>query len=77
MEAEIFKYKGSWDSYLTIHTYGLWWFLPWGYSTATIPDYKDLETKANIAAAAIKRVSGKNSFSSSLIYESFFHSKPY
>ncbi|CAM6031354.1 unnamed protein product, partial [Sphagnum compactum] len=45
MEDEILKYKGTWDSYLTIHTYGLWWFLPWGYSTATIPDYKDLEAK--------------------------------
>lgn len=48
LEKAILKKLGNWDSYLSIHTYGNWWFTPWSY-TATLPtDYADLEAKAKI-----------------------------
>jgi carboxypeptidase A4 len=54
----------AYDSFLTVHTYGLWWFTPWGYTDASYPDdYPDLKKKADIAKDAIK-----NSFAGASTY---------
>ena len=54
------KNVGSYDAFITIHTYGLWWFTPWGYSSTELPsDYADLKAKVDIGAAAIKAAYGK------------------
>jgi len=44
---------GMWDSYITIHSYGQWWFTPWGYTTALPPDYTELYNKALIGVNAL------------------------
>lgn len=35
LEKAIRDKLGKWDSYLTIHTYGNWWFTPWSYTVIT------------------------------------------
>ncbi|CAF4264666.1 unnamed protein product [Rotaria sp. Silwood2] len=49
-----------WDTYLTFHSYGQWWFTNWGYTVADPPNYALLKEKANIGAAAIKSVNGRS-----------------
>ncbi|CAF0942944.1 unnamed protein product [Adineta steineri] len=49
----------SWNTYLTFHSYGQWWFTNWGYTTANPPQYDELKQKANIGANAIKAVHGR------------------
>jgi hypothetical protein len=49
---------GQWDLYLTFHSYGNWWFTPWGFTHYLPYDYPDLIEKAHIATRAIKSVNG-------------------
>ena len=39
---------GQWETYLTIHTYGNWWFTPWSYTPNLPADYNELVKKAQI-----------------------------
>lgn len=58
VENYINKYKGNWDTFLTIHTYGQWWFTSWGYTYDDPPEFDDLKAKAKIATDAIRSVNG-------------------
>ena len=49
---------GQWDSYLTIHSYGQFWFTPWSFTSYSPYDYNDLHEKATIATQAIHSVNG-------------------
>ncbi len=51
--------KGQWDLLLTFHSYGNYWFTPWGYTPTLPSDYSDLMAKANAAARAIRSVYGR------------------
>ena len=52
------KYPGRWDSFLTIHSYGQWWFTNWGYTSDLPPNYNDVMAKAKVGVDAIKSVYG-------------------
>lgn len=57
VENAINAYKGTWDAFLTIHSYGKWWFTPYGYTGNILPpDYTDLNAKAQIGANALMAV---------------------
>ena len=58
VQQALLKYQGQWDAYLTLHTYGQWWFTTWGYTTALPPNYTDLVAKSKIGADAIRAVYG-------------------
>jgi len=53
-------YKGDWDAYITMHTYGNWWFTPFGYTRTTniMPNFKELMAGAEIGVKAIKSING-------------------
>ena len=46
------------DAFFTIHTYGQFWFTPWGYTASLPSDYADLKAKSDVGAAAIRAVYG-------------------
>ena len=47
--------QGSWIAFITLHSYGNWWLLPYGNSNVIRPqNYNDLMDKGRIGAAAIK-----------------------
>lgn len=47
--------KGSWAAYISIHSYGNWWLLPYGNSYTVRPsNYNDMMDKGRIGAAAIR-----------------------
>jgi hypothetical protein len=50
--------KTNWESYITIHTFGNWWFTPWSYTPNLPSDYQVLFDKAQIGADGIKSVYG-------------------
>lgn len=50
--------QGQWDSYVSLHSYGQFFFTPWGFTSVLPSDYKELEEKALIATQAIKLVNG-------------------
>jgi len=50
---------GNWDAYLTLHTFGQYWFTNWGYTRTLPSDYTDLVAKANVGVAAIQSVNGQ------------------
>lgn len=69
----ISAYKGQWDSYLTIHSYGKWWFTPYGYSAAVVPpDFTNLRAKAQIGVNALAATYGETGWiqgsSSQILY---------
>lgn len=47
---------GQWDSYITLHSYGQYFFTPWGFTTNLPNDYYDLTAKARVAVNAIRSV---------------------
>ncbi|CAF0859131.1 unnamed protein product [Rotaria sordida] len=49
----------NWDTYLTFHSYGQWWFTNWGYTTSDPPQYKLLKDKATIGINALQSVNGR------------------
>ncbi len=52
--------KGSWAAYISIHSYGNWWLLPYGNSYTVRPtNYNDMMDKGRIGAAAIKAYKSK------------------
>jgi len=62
VEKHIMKSNSDYDSFLTIHTYGLWWFTPWGYSSTVLPaDYNEMMTHVTKAKDAIKASHSKGS----------------
>lgn len=63
----------TWDAFLTIHSYGKWWFTPYGYNgTIVPPDFDDLDAKAKIGVAAIQSTYGQTGWvtgsSSKILY---------
>lgn len=50
--------KSNWQVYLTFHSYGNFWFTPWGYTFKLPHDYHDLALKAQKAVDALKNVNG-------------------
>jgi len=61
----------NWNTYLTFHSYGQWWFTNWGYSPVDPPNYALLKQKAQIGANAIQSVNGRRytiGSSSQLLY---------
>jgi len=54
LESYISKYPGQWASFLTIHSYGKWWFTPYGYTRTLPSDFADLNAKAQIGISGIK-----------------------
>ena len=50
--------QSNWQVYLTFHSYGNYWFTPWGYTFKLPHDYHDLAAKAQAAVDALKRVNG-------------------
>ncbi len=51
--------KGAWDAYLSVHSFGNSWLMPWGYTDERLADYYDLQWKASIAVESIKQVNGE------------------
>ncbi|CAF0850217.1 unnamed protein product [Brachionus calyciflorus] len=49
---------GNWDAFITIHSYGNFWMVPWGWGKPQIPDYNDLYAISKIGADALKSVYG-------------------
>ncbi|CAF1475404.1 unnamed protein product, partial [Didymodactylos carnosus] len=49
-----------WDTYLTFHSYGQWWFTNWGYTNTLPPGYTELVAKAKIGADALRSVNGRS-----------------
>jgi len=58
VESVINSRQGLWDAFITIHTYGQFWFTPWGFTAALPSDYAELKAKSDIGAAAIRAVYG-------------------
>lgn len=58
VESAINALRGQWAAFITIHTYGQYWFTPWGFTSALPADYTDLAAKSQIAANAIRAVFG-------------------
>ena len=52
-------FKGKWELFLTLHSFGQYWMLPWGYTLTLPSDYADLENVSKVGAAALKSVYGK------------------
>ena len=60
MQQALIAKMGQWDLFLTFHSYGQYWFTPYGYAAYLPPDYNDLVSKANVAVDAIRRLYGAN-----------------
>jgi len=54
LQRHINLYKGDWATYLTLHSYGQWWFTTWGYTRQRPSNYPELLDKARIATEAIE-----------------------
>jgi hypothetical protein len=44
--------------FITLHSFGQYWMLPWGYTAALPSDYADLEKVSQAGASALKAVYG-------------------
>ena len=55
---KIINQKGNFEVFLTLHSYGQFWMIPWAYGSVS-PHAALLKAKSNIGAAALKAVSGK------------------
>ncbi|RNA01997.1 carboxypeptidase B-like, partial [Brachionus plicatilis] len=49
---------GNWDIFVTIHSYGNFWMVPWGWDIIQIADYDDLYAISKIGTDALKTVNG-------------------
>lgn len=58
VESVINSKRGTWDAFFTIHTYGQFWFTPWGFTSALPSDYAELKAKSDIGVAALTAVYG-------------------
>jgi carboxypeptidase A2 len=56
----VLAHKDQIKAYLTLHTYGQWWLVPFGYIDPPVypPDYNELLKVAQDGAAALKAVHG-------------------
>ena len=61
VERVILNNRGTWDAFLTFHSYGNWWFTPYGYTKNLPTDYDDMYRKAKVATDTIKSVHGNHS----------------
>jgi hypothetical protein len=50
---------GTWDMYMSFHSYGQWWFTPYGYTTNLPADYNTQLSLAQKGAAAIQQVNNR------------------
>ena len=46
--------------FITLHSFGQYWMLPWGYTAALPSDYADLEKVSQAGVGALKAVYGTN-----------------
>ncbi|CAF3176435.1 unnamed protein product [Rotaria socialis] len=53
---------GTWDMYMSFHSYGQWWFTPYGYDTSLPANYNSQYAKAQIGANAIKSVNSGRTY---------------
>lgn len=51
---------GTWEIFITIHSYGAFWMPPWAYQSQLPADYSELESYARIATNAVRAVNGLN-----------------
>jgi hypothetical protein len=60
ISTKIMGLKDSLKAYLTLHSYGQWWLVPYGYIDPAVfpPDYQELLKAAQDGAAALKAVHG-------------------
>ncbi|RNA22669.1 carboxypeptidase A1-like [Brachionus plicatilis] len=58
VEKAINDRQGEWDTFVTIHSYGNFWMVPWGWGSTQIPDYSDLYSVSKIGVDALKSVYG-------------------
>jgi hypothetical protein len=58
IKSSMLNKKGSWDAYLSVHSKGNSWLIPWGYTDDRIADYYDLHWKASIGIEAMRLVKG-------------------
>jgi len=49
----------TWDMYMSFHSYGQWWFTPYGYTTNLPADYNVQLKLAQDGAAAIQKVNNR------------------
>ena len=54
--------------YLTFHSYGQYWLIPWGYDVAFPSDYEDLKDLAVKAASKIRKYPFTVGNSADLLY---------
>jgi len=50
---------GTWDMYMSFHSYGQWWFTPYGYNTSYPADYSKQMSVAQLGANAITAVNNR------------------
>jgi len=50
---------GTWELFITLHTYGQLWMTPWGYTKDLPADYVEMARVGQAAVAAIQSTSGK------------------
>ncbi|CAF0913797.1 unnamed protein product [Rotaria sp. Silwood1] len=53
---------GSWDMYMSFHSYGQLWLTPYGYSNNDPPNYQQHVSAAQAGANAIKGVNSKRTY---------------
>jgi carboxypeptidase A2 len=51
--------QGTWDMYMSFHSYGQWWFTPYGYTTNYPTDYNKQFALAQSGALAITSVNNR------------------
>ena len=51
--------KDEWDSFISLHSYGQLWLLPYSASQEKPLDYKDLYSKAEIGAKFLEQFNGQ------------------
>jgi hypothetical protein len=50
--------------FITLHSFGQYWMLPWGYTAALPSDYADLEKVSQAGVGALKAVYGSSTLNS-------------
>ena len=59
VERVIMSKKDEWDSFISLHSYGQLWLLPYSASQEKPLDYKDLYSKAEIGAKFLEQFNGQ------------------
>ena len=49
----LLTYRGRWQAFVTIHSYGQYWMSPWGYTKELPDDYQDLVSATTLSVKYI------------------------